>query len=217
MIFFVNVLRALAACIITSNRVSIIAFLQWYVKRISRIYIPVFAVTLVLILLGYNKIVNCFDIIRLFIYPTQFAFISAIIVIYIPCYYILSTKCLKGRLLYVQALVGLAGLLVYFFVYDRSYYHIDSVHEPFILFLYMESMLMGAWFRINDRKFRNSHTPWHYCLLLISCLLYIVCKTVLSSGKISSRYQVANQVALLLVLLMVFRTFIGIDNKLQTP
>lgn len=50
--------------------------------------------------------------------------------------------------------VGVGYLLVYTFAYDKSYYHIDTVREPMIRFLFFESMLLGAWFRQKDDFFR---------------------------------------------------------------
>ena len=43
--------------------------------------------------------------------------------------------------------VFIVYILFYALVYDKSYYHIDVVEEPMVRFLYLESMLLGAYYR----------------------------------------------------------------------
>ena len=56
----------------------------------------------------------------------------------------------------VIAGIVIVHMLVYIFIYDKSFYHIDTVREPMIRFLFFEAMLIGAYFKIIFDKERNN-------------------------------------------------------------
>ena len=64
-------------------------FIPWFSKRIVRIYPSCFIASVVWLLLGGN-LNGIGGFIRLFIYPTKFGFLSKIIALYIPYYFILK-------------------------------------------------------------------------------------------------------------------------------
>ena len=74
----------------------------------------------------------------------------------------MKVEVIKNHLAMVMLFVALVGLGVYIFWYDKTSYHIDTVREPYIRFLFFESMLLGAWFRKNDFRFRNVF-QWRLC------------------------------------------------------
>ncbi len=117
MIFFVTVLRALAAMIITNAHyvgvypTDLIAnggllgdviffavsgfclanpklgFFRWYGKRISRIYPQVWLVTLLYALIGIFSFAES-GVFGLLVYPTNYHFVASIMVLYIPFYFV---------------------------------------------------------------------------------------------------------------------------------
>ena len=190
MVYFITVLRALAACLITNSHykgiypLDIIAnggllgdviffavsgfclanvtekFLPWFKKRVIRIYIPVAIITVIFLAIAqlyepisvyYNfDVENVF--LHYFIYPTEFHFVGSIILLYVPYYFVARyMKNPKGLLALASGLTVICAL-VYVFLYDKSYYHIDVVREPFIRFLFFYAMLIGLVFRrFKDR------------------------------------------------------------------
>ena len=56
----------------------------------------------------------------------------------------------------VIAGIVIVHMLVYIFIYDKSFYHIDTVREPMIRFLFFEAMLIGAYFKSIFDKERNN-------------------------------------------------------------
>ena len=150
MIFFIVVLRAIAACLITNSHyvgvypTDIIAnggllgdiiffavsgscllnvkksFHVWYGKRIYRIYLPVVLITLVYLLVGFNSISEN-GFLWWFIYPTNYHFIASIIFLYIPFYFVGRYDCFKKRIPLIAGIVALAYLIVYLFFYDKSF------------------------------------------------------------------------------------------------
>ena len=123
-------------------------FIPWYKKRISRIYPSVIIVTGVYILMKfytYNGIKGLFN---LLIYPTKYHFVISIMILYIFYYFtiILSRKNENITIDRVFFMTIIIQFIVYVVIYDKSYYHIDSVYEPMIRFLFFEAMLIGAKF-----------------------------------------------------------------------
>jgi len=244
MIFFITVLRALAACLITNSHYTgiypsdIIAnggligdiiffavsgyclynvkenFIKWYGKRIIRCYVPVIIITCLYMLTGFYTL-DSHSLAWWLVYPTNYHFVASIVVLYIPYYFIIKIGFLRNKLPHLMLAVALAGLAVYCFFYDKSYYHIDTVREPFIRFLFMESMLLGAWFRQKDQVYRNKFSVLHVISVAVTFVLYFLSKTLFAKNAISSEIQIANQVLIFLLLFAVFRLFIGIDQKLD--
>ena len=249
MIFFVTVLRALAACLITNAHytgiyptdiianggligdiiffavsgfclcnikqdLSVKGFLSWFGKRLWRVYPPVVICTVVYMLLGaYDISINGFF--WWFVYPTYYHFVGSIVVLYIPFFFMMKIRVLRDNIVKVMVGIAVVWLVVYLFLYDKSYYHIDSVYEPMIRFLFMESMLLGAWFRINDEKLRNRGNSWSWLATAVLFVLYFGSKLAFSRYAGLSSYQFLNQIIIFALLFLVFRSFCGIDKKLE--
>ena len=245
MVFYITVLKALAACLITNAHYTgiyptdLIAnggligdvvffavsgycltnikmkFPRWYGKRLVRCYLPVILATAVYMLLGaYSLSEQSF--LWWYGYPTYYHFVASIVLLYIPFYFIMSIPKLKANIPLVMAAIGAVYLLVYIFFYDKSYYHIDAVREPMIRFLFMESMLLGAYFKQKDERYRNRVSWWHIMALLASFALYFVSKFAFSKGGTVLGYlQILNQVLILVLLYFMLRVFSGLDARLE--
>lgn len=244
MVFFITVLRALAACLITNAHYTGIyptdlianggligdvlffavsgyclynvkmSFPRWYGKRLYRVYPPVLIMTLVYVLLGAYSLADN-NAVWWFIYPTYYHFVASIIVLYIPFYFCMKIDWIKEHLLGVMGAVAIVWMLIYITIYDKSYYHIDTVREPMIRFLFMESMLLGAWFRQNDAKIRNKFKAWHPFAMFGMFLIYFASKLLFSRKESLSQFQFLNQIAIFALLVLMFMTFAGLDSKLE--
>lgn len=186
LIFFVTVLRALAACIITNSHYTGVyptdliangsllgdvmffavsgfclanvkeSFPKWYVKRLVRILPAVWLITAIYGIVGLLEIECTFKgVLSAFIYPTRYRFISSILILYIPFYLVMRYEKLKMHLPQISMAIAFVWFIGYIFFYDRSYYHIDAVMEPMIRFLFLFSMFLGAYFRIEKDRFLN--------------------------------------------------------------
>jgi len=244
MIIFITFLRALAACFITNAHyvgiypTDLIAngglvgdilffsvsgyclyninlpFIKWYAKRIYRIYPAVLIITFLYVILGRYSLNshNCF---WWFVYPTYYHFVASIIVLYIPFYFCIKITFLKDHLLSVMGLIAVIWLTIYFTIYDKSYYHIDNVREPMIRFLYMESMLIGAWFRQKDQTYRDVYRRWYLITLIPIFTLYIISKISFSKIDSISNFQIINQFVILFLLYIFLLLFASLDSKLS--
>lgn len=244
MIFFITFLRALAAGLITNAHYTgvyptdLIAnggligdilffavsgyclanvkgtFFKWYGKRIYRIYPPVIIMTLIYMLLGaYN--IQSKSLVEWFVYPTYYHFVASILVLYILFYFAMRSTWIKTHLSQVILAVALMWILVYAFLYNKSTYHIDSVYEPMIRFLFFESMLLGAWFREQGSKIQNVFKWRHVLGATAFFVIYFVSKLMFSKYEFLAKWQFLNQIIIFVLLYFVFRVFAGLDCKLN--
>lgn len=244
MVLFITVLRALAACLITNAHYTGIyptdlianggligdilffavsgyclyniktAFPKWYGKRLIRCYLPVLLITLLYMLLGFYSLGE-HSITWWYLYPTSYHFVASIVVLYIPYFIIMKWEILRNHLWWVMIVIGIVCLATYLFVYDRAYYHIDTVREPFIRFLFMESMLLGAWFRQNDNALRRKFQWCYVIATAVTFVAYFASKLLFSKVSKISDYQIVNQFLIFVLLYCIFRLFAGLDGVLE--
>ena len=244
MLFFITMLRAIAACLITNSHYTgiyptdIIAnggllgdviffavsgyclfnvkktFPVWYGKRLLRIYPPVLIITAIYLILGFYTF-NQHDGLWWFIYPTNYHFVASILLLYVPFYFVGKIKALNDRIPLIMAIVGIIYLLVYVVFYDKTYYHIDNVREWMIRFLFFESMLLGAYFKKNSEKFENNFKWYLPVLVVFFFVLYFVSKLFFSKYPEFSYLQIINQVLIFVLLFFIFWLFASLENKLQ--
>ena len=243
MIFYITVLRAMASILITNAHynniypLEIIAnggllgdviffavsgfclyniklnFSKWYSKRIIRIYPVVWIITGIYLLLGlYNF--EYMNIIQYFIYPTYYHFIASIVILYIFYYIIVKNEKLKKKIPIIMIAIFVVQVIIYIFFYDKTYYHIDTVREPMIRFLFMQSMLLGTIFREKNDKYINENKILNWLMLFLFIIIYF-CSKILFSKKILVEYQLINQIILFVVLYYFLRCFAGINKKLE--
>lgn len=246
MIFFITVLRALAACIITNSHyvgvypTDLIAngglfgdviffavsgfcltnvknsFPKWYGKRIVRVFPAVIIISAIYIFLGIHEFQPSLqNVISRFIYPTNYHFVASIIVLYVPFYFVMKIQKLRANIPEVAGVTALVWILIYIFVYDKSYYHIDTVREPMIRFLFFFAMLLGAYFKDNMEKYRNKKSNVSWILLPILFVGYFASKLIFSRIDSIANLQIVNQVILFALLIITFRCFMSIDSWLE--
>lgn len=191
-------------------------FIRWYGKRILRIYPAVWIVTIIYIIMGFYHAETAEAFLQLLIYPTYYHFVASIMVLYIIYYvmiYILKKYSEnKSRLLgiYMLLVFGIY-VFIYLMCYDKTYYHIDSVYEPIIRFLFLESMLLGAWFREKSSTFTQKTRVFDWMATVIFFAIYFMSKLVFSRNDTFAQYQIINQAILFILLFFIFRVFAGME------
>lgn len=188
-------------------------FVNWYQKRLIRIYPSIWIITILYSVLGfygfeYSKFGSYF------FYPTHYHFIASIVILYIPYYFIGRSRYLIDKVPMIMFGTFVVQLLIYIFFYDKTYYHIDAVKEPMIRFLFFQSMLMGLYFRVNHIKYLNNKKFANWILLLVSLTVYFGTKIAFIKVEQISQLQIINQVILFVTLYFIFRCFASIDDEL---
>lgn len=244
MIFYITVLRAVAAILITNAHyigvypTDLIAnggllgdviffavsgfclvnvkqtFPIWYGRRVIRIYPVVWIITFVYIILGFYAFEQ-WNIIQYLLYPTYYHFVASIIVLYVPFYFVVTRKMLFNNIPKIMIALFIFQILLYVFLYDKSIYHIDTVREPMIRFLFFESMLLGAYFKVNGNIFMNKNKIGNWVVLSVLFIGYFASKFIFLKFEELNPYQIINQIILFALLYFMFRCFASIDIKLE--
>lgn len=243
MIEYATFLRALAAILITNSHyvgvypIDIIAsgglfgdviffalsgfvlinikdtFINWYKKRIIRIYPSIWIITIAYLVFAFYTFENG-SIASYFIYPTYYHFIASIVVLYIPYYLIAKNEYFRNRIPAFMLGTFIVQFIIYVFFYDKTYYHIDTVKEPMIRFLFFQSMLMGLYFRVNNERYLNKKSLSNWVFLISSLVIYFITKIAFSKIEDISQFQIINQMILFITLYFVFKCFASIDGQL---
>lgn len=201
-----------------------IPFKQWYPKRLWRIYAVVWIATLAYVLLGAWEVNNAVDAVKWFIHPTKYHFIASITLLYIPLYFVAKYVELNKKN-YTLAAIGLLAvqLVLYFCVYDKTYYHIDKVREPMIEFLFFQSMLLGLYFRSQCTKglLMVENSNWGgrkmvlWTCLAVMLAVYFASKMLFVKRASISEFQLLNQIVLFISLFLLFRCTYTLEAKLK--
>lgn len=193
-------------------------FIKWFAKRVLRIYPPVIIITALYAVLGFYKFSDIWGFLRLFFYPTYYHFVASILVLYIPFYFVMKFEVLRTRIPLVLLGTLSLELVAYFTVFDRTTYHIDDVYSPMIRFLFFAAMLIGAYVKQNDLKFRTKNRVINIIVTFVLCIIYFCSKMLFvkfSDVLWISNLQILNQFVLLALLYFVFVMFAGLDSKLE--
>ena len=242
---FINLLRALAAALITNSHYGEIwpvtalatggllgnviffavsgfclaevkgSFFKWYGRRVLRVLPVMVLFTIFTVLIGVYPINSTEDFVRTFIFPTNYVFLVWLLVLYAVHYAVAWIEQRWGKRFLVMGVVLIAWLAVYAFVVDKSAYVVDEVHRPFILFVYFFAMQIGTILR-RDAEKSTRFKPLNLILIFVTAAAYFVIKVLL--GKNSALYgvQIISQLVLLVLLYVTFVTLISIERRLKS-
>jgi len=197
-------------------------FPKWFSKRFFRVYPAMAAFTLIAVAMGEYSLNSFSDAFKLFIYPTNYVFLVWLVVCYCVYYGIMymyihfvNKNGKNSSFIEITMLIILAAwITVYVLFCDKSVYSVDNVSEPFILFLYIESMLLGAFFRKNKERFERFSFS-RLTLAVLSFAVYIVSKILVSKVQVLLSVQLLNQFVIFITLFFTFSLFISLENVLK--
>ena len=189
-------------------------FGKWFLKRFLRIYPALFAFTLFTVIIGRYHVENIADAVELFVYPTNYIFIVWLFVCYIVLYVVSFMDKKHANTLELFMLVILAiWIFTYMVFYDKTAYTADNVSEPFILFLYIESILIGAYFRKHEDEF--DRFSFKKVIITIVCVtIYFISKIAVSKIEDLFVFQIVNQFVLIITLCAMFGLFVSLEKYL---
>ncbi|RDE59173.1 hypothetical protein DYH56_13665 [Psychrilyobacter piezotolerans] len=84
-----------------------------------------------------------------------------------------------------------------------------------IRFLFFNSMLIGLYFKQNHQNFLNKTKMIDWIITLIMGISYFLSKLLFSRVEEISSYQILNQIILFIFLYYIFKSFLGIEEKLN--
>lgn len=193
-------------------------FGKWYLKRFIRIYIPVWVITIVYLGLGIYTISSFGSFFNTFFWPTHWHFIASIILLYIPMFFVAKYLVFDHKKYWIIAiLLFIVQLFVYIRFYDYSYYHIDTVREPMIEFIFFQSMLLGLnyrWRCENLGDIDKKISTFKILSGVLMLILYFGSKMLFVNYPAIAPLQIINQIVLWGLLFVIFDIFMKLENHL---
>lgn len=190
------------------------SFLKWYAKRIVRIYPPLWIAAIFNLVCGFWEANGLMAYVHCLIYPTWYHFISSIMLLYVVFYiirFVQSKRHIDTRWFLLAFLI--IFILAYIFMFDKSYYHIDDINENWCRFMFIESMLFGAYIRENYDKIGDKISLWNVVSFICLGMLYFICKKILTSVADASMIQCVLPIIVVLFILSLNILFIKIEKK----
>ncbi len=175
-------------------------FLPWYWKRIVRIYpaiilgVAIYIFTDCHTACGMDEM-NWFEA---FVFPTYFVFTAAIMILYIPFYFVNKIET-KRNFKFVIFIYITLWLLVYLFIFDKSSYEMNSTWNPMIAFPYFTCMLIGAYIRkfgLTTKGLLRQIVYWVLCFVFLG--LYFVATKMVRADYTLNPIQIVVPITLLI-------------------
>lgn len=152
-------------------------FFSWYIKKIIRLYVPIWIIKIIQLLFSDIKINSLGDFIKEFIFTTGYWFTASLLVFYVLYYLFMKYAYLKygNKSFYVAFGVLFIGYtLSYITKWPIGAYslgnmeiHEFSVETPYIIsqFIWFACMLLGAFFRKRPIEESVVKKKWIYFIL----------------------------------------------------
>ena len=171
--------------------------------------------TLFAVAIGQYSLANFSKAFSLFVYPTNYIFLVWLVLCYIAFYVVAYVDKKKDKFLEMTFLsVLLLWIIVYVLFYDKTAYTIDNVSEPFILFLYFESMLFGALFKKHKEKLGKFNLLKLFSAV-VGLIVYFGSKIAFSKFETLLNVQIVNQFVILFALFTIFDLFMSLESFFQ--
>lgn len=186
-------------------------FVPWYLGKAKRIYPTVFAGAVLLLLFGRIGVKGIVDVLRYFIYPTNWWFVAAILVFYIA-YYFIVVKQKQSIISASMIAVVVFYFAVYFICMDLHTFCVEG--KDFSLFkwiYYFFIMLMGAYIRNKDY---NTEKKWSFLIIaFLSVLFWGVLRVLFMIYPVLLPLQFLTQFMVVVFVYHMMRFGIAMENE----
>lgn len=175
-----------------------ISLSMWYLKRIKRIYPQFICICFLFCAINYKYLYGFLDIVKIFIFPTNYWFIPAIMIFYLAYYFIIKIK-IKEKFVICILLLCIPYLYIYFNHLNLSQWTIETGYFKWIF--YFQTMLLGG-FLSDKRSIKSDKTKgW---LLLIMIMFYFVCKYLINKETFI-QFQIIVHIITFLIIILLYR------------
>lgn len=190
-------------------------FNKWIIKKIIRIYPQVIVVSVIMFIIIEPNIHSIWDVIKIFIYPTQFWFISAIMLFYIMLFFI--HKYYNQSIKYIYLLAIVIYVIIYLLILDTSNWVIEGA-SCFKWIYYFIIMIIGYDIRCNLDKFKELAIKKKGVLqfgVLFSIISYLIFKILMSKFLLFMKLQFIIHIIVLVFMISCFGIGVIYENKIK--
>lgn len=163
------------------------SFVNWYMKKICRIYIPLWIYTTIEVILNYVEISSFQDVLYYYVFPTNYWFAISIVILYALYYRILKFNLYKSSCTVVYVIFLICILFIFviilhpsiaFFSLEKLTWNTFSLDPPYLCMqlIWLICMLIGS--TDISSIVNNKNTFYCYVLIFLGMVLYCVPKLV---------------------------------------
>ena len=160
-------------------------FHKWIIKRVMRMYIPIFIWQLLLIFVTSEELISGKEILSRFIYPTNYWFVSYMVIVYIAYYLIYKFIYMKydtKGVKYLLITLLIIFTVLYFMRVDFSRYCMQT-YSVYAKILWLFCSVLGLYLRKNINIKCEKRNKKIYQIVLFFCM-YGLMKIVMKFAQI---------------------------------
>lgn len=201
-------------------------FVKWYLKKLLRLYVPLFLFRGFLVVVGYIKIASIMDFVRNFIFPTYW-FVASMVIFY-AIYYLfvkfIYRKFGKKAIIGTWFFCGLCFTVLYatqspvglFSLENLEFIEVFSLETPYVIsqFIWFSAMLVGLYVKEFLVMLKESEKKNYLNLInAILCVLLFLAVRIFERVDIDLEFLLS--ISYIGFAYFLFRFFIGLENLLK--
>lgn len=166
----------------------------WYIKKVIRLYVPLWIIKMLEVITGYLKITTAEELVRNFIYPGMW-FTASIIILYLIYFFLVKYVFIYGeRTIRISIyILIICYLLLFLFKPQIAVFSFSnltfadsfSVETPYLIsqFIWLICMLMGGYAgRMWETGRYNLNRFSCYCMLAVSFIAFFAIRVLGKRG-----------------------------------
>lgn len=190
-------------------------FVSWYSGKIKRIYPTVFVGALLLVIVNRVAITGWADVVKLFVYPTNWWFVAAIVVFYILYYFIIKINK-QSILIGSMFAVVVVYFVVYFTCMDIHTFSVEGKDLSLFKWIYyFLIMLMGAYMRRKEAEYSSERKLLFLGLAAMSVVLWGALRVAFLLYPAFLPMQFLTQFAVVLFVYAMMRFGMAMEKNVQ--
>ena len=240
---FINLIKAIASCLVANSHfdgiwpISALAtggslgnclffaasgfllgnikqdFIPWYLKKLARIYPAIWIITT--ISLFFRRELSIGGMLGEYFLSSHYWFLQALIVLYIPFYFVMKGK-LKDRLPLVIAGVGILYFICYFVFKDIHTWSIESAGRFKWIFYFIVFLIGGGYsLRVKNQQ-RVPEKRISGWIALFAVIAFYGFKFVLDKKPALMPLQFFEHIFLGIFVYYLFPFLLGIETRLKS-
>lgn len=173
-------------------------FKKWYYHRLFKIYPPTFFMAIIMFLVYTPSVISVSSIFTLIFLPTRYWFIGAMVLFYIPFYYIfVNTKETARRYFATTFFLSVLYVICYMALDTSSWVvenaDVTTLSSYFRLICYFGIFITGGYLKFTMAKKKEGKIQRWFLLTMLCVVFLYVEKYLMDKNVISFDFQFANQ------------------------
>ncbi len=180
---------------------------KWFSRRLVRLYLPTVLMTVISVFTYYSVSLSVIDILHVFLWPTIFWFVGAMVVFYLLFFLLKGVETNRQYAAFFA--VTLSIYIICYLQLDTSVWVIESkgllsFEGEFKLIYYFAAMMIGKWFRIHSES-RFPKTTFYMVQIIAAFFTLYGGKYLINRSMFLMHFQFINQISIIWMIIAIFK------------